>query len=298
MAAGWPEVGYVCQPAKRLLRRGGGSVGWCGLLFHLDSAEVSVEWARMRAAVRAIEAATRQGSIAGLVGFTHRLMDVLRQRTPFTAFCARINSKPRVVQTVYEMGLIWSRRVLRQVKLTLRKGLLLDGGGAILARPLNAFLRLLRRLCAQRHARLVACNSRSAIASAEVDLCAVFALHRVLQGALRSLLANGPAAPHPRGVAALSHPWDADPNFQIQPSGRSRGRSHRIRERRVWWVLTKFVSQRLSRLLRRAARTTKTDSHVDPDGGEVSSTGLSVVELLVATGPQSISRSAVAALKL
>lgn len=184
MREGWPEVGYVCQPAKLCLCEGTGAVSWCGLLIDADTMEVGVEWARLQPLLHGLSATGKRSDLEVLWG-TERLLNMVRLRTPATVFCRRLNSFGRVVQTVYEVGLLWSRFVLHQTQHVLPY---CHPRVRLLTRPLGFCVARLQRLLRRHRSTLASHSSFCDLTPADVELCVVVALHRTLQSKLRFLL--------------------------------------------------------------------------------------------------------------
>nr|CCC53620.1 putative telomerase reverse transcriptase [Trypanosoma vivax Y486] len=184
--SGWPEVGFICQMEKlrNTARSGGGNlVQWCGLLWDPQSLELSVEWARLACLVPHIHVCLRSGSEPLFSSL--RFMNILRLRTPMTVLCRRINSKPRVIQTLYEICLLWSRFFLG--KLAANASFIRPHVRTVL-RPLTVALAMLQRLV-HRRARTLSCTgSFCDVTKDEIQLCMFSAFHLVLQGRLGWLI--------------------------------------------------------------------------------------------------------------
>ncbi|KAK7200479.1 telomerase reverse transcriptase [Novymonas esmeraldas] len=190
MRCGWPSVGYTSNPSKLTLSSGcGGLVPWCGLLLHDTTLEVSVEWRRVAALLpqlcvgdpRSLHRGDREP-----LHLTQRLLAVLQLRVAPTTLCARLNSKPRQLQTFYEVGLLWSRVVLKKAQEVLpaahRRAV-----AVLLLRPLAACVTRLWRLLRRHKHFLEARRSACDVSETEVRACVVAALHRTMQAKLRLL---------------------------------------------------------------------------------------------------------------
>ncbi|PWU92638.1 putative telomerase reverse transcriptase [Trypanosoma cruzi] len=107
-----------------------------------------------------------------------RLMSILCLRTPLTVLCRRINTKTRVVQTLCEIGFLWSRFFLKKL---LQNAMFIRPHVRVLLRPLALAIASLCRLIRRQKGYLERLGSFCDVTDEEIRLCVLFTLHHTLQ---------------------------------------------------------------------------------------------------------------------
>nr|CCC95595.1 unnamed protein product [Trypanosoma congolense IL3000] len=173
---GWPEVGFFCQREKMQCSVSTQPVRWCGLLWDPKSLEFSVEWSRLAQIMPHITVYPRTGGEP--LHSSKRFLRILGFRTPLTVFCMRINSKARVVQTLYEISLLWARFFLDKISANIQ---FIRPHVQTIFRPLNVAVGMLRHLLKRQDYQLRRMGSLCDITHIEVRLCVYVALCRTFQ---------------------------------------------------------------------------------------------------------------------
>ncbi|ESL08195.1 telomerase reverse transcriptase [Trypanosoma rangeli SC58] len=173
---GWPEVGFVCQ-GEKLRCTTDALIPWCGLLWNPQTLEFSVEWRRLASLLPHIASYPMTGNEP--LHCSLRLMSILCLRTPLTVLCRRINSKTRVLQTLCEIGFLWSRFFLKKL---VQNAAFMRPYVRVLLRPLALAIASLRRLLKRHKGHLERLGSFCDITDEEIRLCVLFTLHKTLQG--------------------------------------------------------------------------------------------------------------------
>ncbi|RNF23795.1 putative telomerase reverse transcriptase [Trypanosoma conorhini] len=173
---GWPEVGFLCQ-GEKLRCSTVELIPWCGLLWNPKTLEFSVEWRRLASLLPHIASYPMTGNEP--LHCSLRLMSILCLRTPLTVLCRRINSKMRVVQTLCEIGFLWSRFFLKKL---VQNAAFMRPHVRVLLKPLALAAASLRRLVRRQKGHLARLGSFCDVTDEEVQLCLLFTLHKTLQG--------------------------------------------------------------------------------------------------------------------
>ncbi|EAN86265.1 telomerase reverse transcriptase, putative [Trypanosoma cruzi] len=172
---GWPEVGFFCQDEK-LRCTTVALIPWCGLLWNPQTLEFSVEWRRLSSLLPHIASRPMTGNEP--LHCSLRLMSILCLRTPLTVLCRRINTKTRVVQTLCEIGFLWSRFFLKKL---LQNAMFIRPHVRVLLRPLALAIASLCRLIRRQKGYLERLGSFCDVTDEEIRLCVLFTLHHTLQ---------------------------------------------------------------------------------------------------------------------
>lgn len=270
MRRGWPEVGYTSHPLKMQLCSGEKRpIPWCGLLIDGSTMEVSVEWQRMvplLPSLRVSDASAFYCGDAEPVLLTYRFFSVIQLRVPPTAVCGRMNSHRRVLQTFYEVCLIWARLVLDKVQEALPR--VRWRTVELLARPITACVHQLWRLQRRHHRFLRRHHSFCPVSMMEIQRCVLTALHRTLQTKLRGFLHRV------RRIATRSSrdSWRQGPRRRCSAS-----RSLSVDLLSFWWVVAAHVRRATSDSL--VANTSETTEGRAPRSHALTSTTAATVRI-------------------
>ncbi|KEG11154.1 putative telomerase reverse transcriptase [Trypanosoma grayi] len=184
LRCGWPQLGFSCQREK-LRCSSTTPVAWCGLLWDPTTLQFSVEWARLAPLLPNLAVRPRTGN--ELLLCSMRLMSILCLRTPLTVLCRRINTKARVVQTLYEVGILWSRFVLQKI---VENAPFMRPHVRTFLKPLALAVVSLRRLVRRQRNRLEQLGSFCDVTHDEVQLCVLAALRNTLKERLPWMIAR------------------------------------------------------------------------------------------------------------
>ncbi|EAN79971.1 telomerase reverse transcriptase [Trypanosoma equiperdum] len=183
LRSGWSEIGFFCQEEKLRRVTCGQPVRWCGLLWDPVTLEFAVDWARLAKMMPYLAVRPRTGCEPLLSSL--RFIRILRLRTPMTALCRQINSKSRVVQTLYEIGLLWSRFFLDKLK---ANAAFFRPHVRTILQPLALATATLRRLVRKHSFDLQRLGSFCDVTDVEVRLCISAALYHTLHQRLAFMI--------------------------------------------------------------------------------------------------------------
>lgn len=111
IAAGWPDVGFECNPAKLTVDDAGARpAAWCGLLIHTRVPqgrvlECAVDWTRVHPPTLAASCLSdrAQTSEGGLLSAMFRAIRSVQMRFPASVICTTLNSRDRIARNLLEV---------------------------------------------------------------------------------------------------------------------------------------------------------------------------------------------------